>query len=118
MSRGVRPPSSRLLFRLRSSALYGRRRNSDSSPVSNANRPAARLSRWTRRYRQTGSWRVLVRTRRHDLPVGTGSQYFQPAVHSDGCVVARLRLLHSLWLAALCRNELFSPAEEASSKSF
>ena len=61
---------------------------------------------------------MLVRVRRHDWQVGAGSQYFQPAVHSDGCVAARLRLLHSLWHAAPCRNELFSPAVEASSKSF
>ena len=117
-SRAVRPPSSRLLFRAKSSALYGRRRNSDSSPVSNANRRAARLFRWTGRYRQTGSWRAPVRVRRHDWRVGAGSQYFQPAVRSDGCVAARSRLLHSLWHAAPCRNELFSPAAEASSKPF
>jgi hypothetical protein len=117
-SRAVRPPSSRLLFRAKSSALYGRRRNSDSSPVSNANRPAARHFRWTGRYRQTKSWRAPVRVRRHDWQVGAGSQYFQPAVHSDGCVAARLRFLHSLWHAAPCHNELFSPVAEASSKSF
>ena len=86
--------------------------------MSNANRPAARLFRWTGRYRQTGSWRALVRARRHDWQVGAGSQYFQPAVHSDGCVAARLRFLHNLWHAAPCRSELFSPAVEASSKSF
>src|SRR5260370_10199367 len=99
------------------SALYGRRRNSDSSPVSNANRPAARLFRWTGRYRQTKSWRAPVRGRRHDWHVGAGSQYFQPAVHSDGRVAARLQFLHSLWHAAPCRNELFLPVAEASSKS-
>ena len=40
------------------------------------------------------------------------------AVHSDGSVAARLRFLHSLWHAAPCHNELFSPVAEASSKSF
>src|SRR6202035_3106251 len=45
-------------------------------------------------------------------------QYFQPAVHSDGCVAARLQSLHSLWHAAPCRNELLLPVAEASSKSF
>src|SRR3974390_1505312 len=117
-SRAVRPPSSRLLFRANSSALYGRRRNSDSSPVSNANRRAARLFLWTARYRQTKSWRARVRARRHDWHVGAGSQYFQPAVHSDGCVAARLQFLHSLWHAAPCCNELFFPVAEASSRSF
>jgi hypothetical protein len=47
-----------------------------------------------------------------------GRQYFQAAAHSDGCVAARLRFWHSLWHAAPCRNELFSPVAEASSKSF
>src|SRR5262249_33083013 len=117
MSRAVRPPSSRPLFRAKTSALYGRRRSSDSSPVSNANRPAARLFRWTGRYRQTGLWRALVRARHHDWQVGAGSQYLQTAVHSDGCVAARLRFLHSLWHAATCLNELFSSVEE-SSKSY